>query len=95
MMQIPRYTEGLDPGFREYLAVDFAEPTPETQEQLALRNKLKKSILAEFERLELEPENWEYFVYSKLGVLSIDNCDSLFAIQEFLSWLQKVESRRI
>lgn len=94
MQNIPRYTEGVDPGFREYLASDFAEKT-ETKEQLILRNKLKILMIAEFGRLELEPENWEYLIYSKLGVLEIDDCDSLFAIQEFVQWLQNLESRRV
>lgn len=95
MDKIPHYTEGADPGFREYLATDFAEPMPETQEQLLLRNKLKILILAEFGRLELEPDNWEYICYSQLGVTKLDDCPSLFAIQEFLVWLQRLESRRV
>jgi hypothetical protein len=95
MQDIPRYTEGVDPGFREFAAEDFAEPTPETEEQLLLRNKLKILILAEFSRLELEPEDWEYLIYSKLGVTKLDDCSSLFAISKFHKWLQKLESRRI
>lgn len=95
MQNIPRYTEGVDPGFREYLVSDFAEPLPPSQEQLLLRNKLKILILAEFGRLEIEPENWEFLFYSKLGVMKIDDCDSVFAIQEFLAWLQRLESRRV
>lgn len=95
MDKVPHYTEGIDPGFKEYSPADFAEPLPQNQEQLLLRSQLKILILAEFGRLELESEDWEYLIYSKLGVLKIDDCDSLFAIQEFLSWLRRLESRRV
>lgn len=94
MQNIPRYTEGSDPGFREFLVEDFTQQT-ETPEQLVLRNKLKILILAQFGRLELEPENWEYLIYSKLGVTKLDDCSSLFAINELYQWLQKLESRRV
>lgn len=95
MQQIPRYIEGADPGFREYSPADFSEPVPETQEQLLLRNKLKILILAEFGRLEIDPEVWEYLIYSQLGVTKLDDCPLLSAIQELLVWLQRLESRRI
>jgi hypothetical protein len=93
MQIIPHYTESVDPGFREFSVADFAEPVPEIAEQLALRNKLRILVLAEFGRLDLEPEEWEYLIYSKLGVTKLDDCSSLFAIQEFLNWLQKLESK--
>lgn len=94
MQNIPHYTEGVDPGFKEFSVEDFAEPI-ETPEQLLLRNKLKILILAEFGRLDLEPKDWEYLIYSKLGVTKLDDCSSLFAISEFHKWLQNLESRRI
>jgi hypothetical protein len=47
MDKVPHYTEGVDPGFREHLAADFAEPIPESQEQMLLRSKLKILMLAE------------------------------------------------
>jgi hypothetical protein len=93
-MQVPHYIESFDPGFREFSAEDFSEPIETAAEQL-LRKNLNSAIIAEFSRLELEPENWEYLIYSKLGVAKLDNCYSLFAIQEFLQWLQRLESRRI
>jgi hypothetical protein len=93
MQIIPHYTESVDPGFREFSVADFAEPVPEIAEQLALRNKLRILVLAEFGRLDLEPEEWEYLIYSKLGVTKLDDCSSLFAIQEFLNWLQRLESK--
>jgi hypothetical protein len=94
MQDIHRYTEGVNPGFREFSAEDFAETT-ETPEQLMLRNQLKILTLAEFGRLDLEPEDWEYLIYSKLGVTRLDDCSSLFAINEFHQWLQRLESRRV
>lgn len=93
--KVPHYTEGVDPGFKEYSAADFAEPITENSEQLLLRSKLKILILAEFGRLDLEPEYWEYLIYCKLGVKKIDECDSLFVIQQFLDWLQRLEARRV
>lgn len=95
MDEIPHYTEGADPGFREYSVADFAEPVTEAQEQLLLRNKLKILILAEFGRLDLEPDYWEYLIYCKLGVCKLDDCSSLFVIQEFLTWLQNLEAEKI
>lgn len=87
-LEIPRYIEEADPGFRELTPEDLETPE-ESAEQRRLRVDLLREIVQEFERLNLDEATREFLAHS-WGLGSDPDIASLLDLRLFLDWLRRL-----
>lgn len=87
--QMPKYLEGINPGFEE---LDISKiSAPDTPEQEKLRKSLIIKIYAEYDRLRLDPPDQEY-LQNENGVLTMEEA-SLTQLKLYSDWLKLLERK--
>ncbi|BDA76088.1 hypothetical protein CAL7716_102540 (plasmid) [Calothrix sp. PCC 7716] len=84
--QIPRYIEGINPGFEE---LDISKTSvPDTPEQEQLRKSLTIKIYAEYDRLRLDLPDQEY-LQDQHKVQNLEEAP-LAPLKLYLCWLESL-----